>query len=436
MTNLKLFKLFAKVILMPFLILEKALTLLASLSTKSALAINLFIPAIKQIPKKLRKNSTFQLVPINQLSGFTKIAETQGGIENIALPKIVGLSNGGSISVNMPGDYLCKLNNVSFVPYSDFIRDEHGHVANEKLLRKEYDVLIPRDRDILEILEIKGKIIRLSNNKDKIHSKVAFNLMGPYSHNWAHFLAQHYPKLSFLNDVPRVEEIDLIIPKNTDPHIKYLIEYELKNYPHIRVLEVEIESEIVCEKLYHVSLGTFLGDDGYFPTPFGILISNSTIKYWNDKALQLVPKDTKQYRKIFIGRTGRRSLKNYKEVLDYFISKGFEEIFPHLISIEDKIRIFSEAKYIVGPGSSGFLNSIYSQSDTKILVFTNSFHYIDTGLPRFCSFKKHKLWFMTGKDDNLKDMNSNYEINLDDIKSFIEENNFLDNQDEVANKYI
>jgi len=425
MTKLKLFKLFAKVILMPFLILEKALTLLASLSTKSALAINLFISAIKQIPKKLRKNNTFQLVPINQLPGFTKIAEAQGGIEKIGLPKIVGLSNGGSISVNMPGDYLCKLNNVSFVPYSDFIRDEHGHVANEKLFRKEYDVLIPRDRDIIEI---KGKIIRLSNKKDKIHSKVAFNLMGTYSHNWAHFWAQYYPKLSFLNDLPKLEEIDLIIPKNTDPHIKYLIEYELKNYPHIRTLEVDIESEIVCEKLYHVLLGTFLADDAYFPTPFAILISNSTVKFWNEKALVLVPKDAKQYRKIFIGRTGGRSLKNYNEVLNFFIDKGFEEIFPHLLNIEDKIKIFSEAKYIVGPASSGFVNSIYSQSGTKILAFINSYRYLDTYGVKFSNYKKHESYFMTGKDDNLKDMNSNYEISLNDIKLFLEENNFLDNQ--------
>lgn len=423
MTTLKLFKLFAKAILMPFLILEKALTLLASLSTKSALAINLFITAIKQIPKKLKKNSTFQLVPISQLPGFTKIAETQGGIENIVLPKIVGLSNGGSISVNMPGNYLCKLNNVSFVPCSDFIRDENGHVANEKLLRKEYDVLIPRDSDIIEI---KGKIVRLANKKDKIHSKVAFNLMGTISFQWGHFLAQYYPKLSFLNDLPKSEEIDLIIPKNSDPHIKHLIEYELKNYPHIRALEVDIESEIVCEKLYHVSLGTFLGDDGYFPTPFAILISNSTMKFWNKKSMELVPSDSKQYRKIFIGRTGVRNLKNYNEVLNFFIDKGFEEIFPHLLNMEDKIRIFSEAKYIVGPASSGFANSIYSQPGTKVLAFINSFRYLDTFLAGFHNYKKHEFWFMTGKDDNLKDMNSSYEININDIKLFLEENKYLD----------
>lgn len=413
MTLLKLFKLFAKA---PFYILVKALTLLASLATKSA-------TAVKQIPKKLRKGSTFQLVPINQLPGFTKIAETQGGIEEMDLPKIVGLSNGGSISVNMPGDYLCKLNNVSFVPRSNFIRDENGHVANEKLLRKEYDVLIPLDSDIIEI---KGKIIRLAKKKNRIHSKIAFNLMGTISFNWAHFLAQYYPKLSFFNNLPKLEEIDLIIPKNTDPHIKYLIGYELKNYPHIRVLEVDIESEIVCEKLYHVSLGTFLGDSGYFPTPFAVQISNSTIKFWDEKAKELVPKDSKQYRKIFIGRTGGRNLKNYNEVLSFFIDKGFEEIFPHLLNIEDKIKIFGEAKYIVGPSSSGFVNSIYSQSGTKILAFINSWRYLGNYLVRFCNYKKHEFYYMTGKDDNLKDMSSSYEISLNDIKLFLEENNFLD----------
>jgi len=397
--------------------LIKALNLLASLSSNGA-------SVVQQIPRKLRKNSSFQLIPIDQLPGFTKIAESIGGIENIVLPKIVGLSNGGIISVNMPGNYLCKVNNVSFVPYSDFIRSENGHVANEKLHRKEYDTLIPRDRDIVEI---KGKIIRLAKKKDKIHSKVTFNLMGTYSHNWAHFLSQYYPKLSFLNDLPKDEDIDLIIPKNTDVHIKYLINFELNKCPNINILEVDIESEIVCEKLYHVSLGTFLGDEACFPTPFAILISNSTIKFWDKKAMQLAPSNSKQYRKIFIGRKGSRSLKNYTEVLNFFADLGFEEIFPHLLNIEDKIRIFNEAKYIVGPGASGFANSIFSQSGTRILAFMNSFRYLDTLLHGFSDYKNHEFWFMTGKDDNLKDMNSSYEINLNEIKLFLEEKNFLSN---------
>ena len=416
-------KAFLRVLLMPFVILSKALTFLAFLSAQSALGIDLLITAAKRTAKKLvNYNPAFQLVQINQLPGFAKIAETQGGIENIILPRIVGLSNGGCISVNMPGDYLCKLNNVSFVPFSDFIRDDNGFVANEKLLRKEYDVLIPRDCDIIEI---KDKIIRLSRKKNRIHSQAAFNLMGTYSSNWAHFFAQHYPKLDFLKNLPESEKIDLIIPKNTDPHIKYLIDHELNKYPHIGALEVDKESEIICEKLYHVSLGNLLGDDGYFPTPLECLISNSTLKFWDKKALELVPNNSKQYRKIFMGRKGHRNLKNYNEVLAYFIDKGFEEIFPHLLNMEDKIKIFSEAKYIVGPCSSGFVNSIYSQSGTKILAFINSYRYLETYIPGFSKYRKYEFWFMSGKDDNLKDMNSSYKISLDDIQLFLEENSFF-----------
>jgi capsular polysaccharide biosynthesis protein len=428
MTTLKMFKFFAKAVLMPFLLLEKALTLLASLSTKSASAINLFITAIKQIPRKLKKNSAFQLVPINQLLGYTKIAETQGGVEDVILPRIVGLSNGGRISVNMPGDYLCSLNNVSFVPFSDFIREKNGQVANEKLLRKEYDVSIPCDRDIVEIT---GKIIKLSNVKDVVNLKIAFNLMGANSGHWAHFLAQYYPKLNFLNNLPKSEDIDLVIPNETDPHIKFLIENELKNYPRISVLEVDVGTEITCDKLYHVSLGTFVADDGYIPTPFSILISNSSLSYWFKKSMELVPKDSNQYRKIFIGRKGYRNLKNYNEVLDYFVAQGFEEISPHLLSIEQKIQIFSEAKYIVGPASSGFINCIYAQTGTKLLSFINSYRYLDAYLSGFCNKKEQEFWFLTGKDDNVKDMNSSFEISLTELKLFLEEVNFFDNKNEV-----
>lgn len=412
----KILKSIAKSLLFPFYLLEKSLSFLIFF-------INKFILEIKKISKEFRSNSTFQLVQITQLSGFTKILEKNGGVENIYLPKIVGLSNGGFISVNMPSDYLCTLNNVSFVPYSDFIRDVYGYVSNEKLYRKEYDVLIPRDRDIFEM---KGQSIRLFNKKNKVYSKVAFSLLGTSSFHWAHFLAQYYPKLMFLENLPKVEEIDLIILKNTDLHIKFLIEHEIKKYPNVHILEVDDESEMICEKLYHVSLGTLVADDGYLPTPFAILISKSTLQFWKDKALELVPKESIQFRKIYLGRSGGRSLKNNDEVRDFFVSKGFEEVFPHLLSIEDKIKKFSEAKYIVGPGSSAFANNMYSKPGTKILAFMNAFRYLDTYIPEFSNYVGHEFWFMTGKDENIREMNSSYEISLQDIKKFMDDNDFLD----------
>ncbi len=418
MTVVKILTIIAKSLLFPFYFLERFLSFLALFISKSILRA-------KKVAKEFRSSNTFQLVPITQFSGFDKIITKNGGVENIYLPQIVGLSNGGFISVNMPSDYLCTLINVSFVPYSDFIRDSNGYVSNEKLYRKEYDVLIPRDRDIFEI---KGNNIRLFNKRNKVYSNVAFSLLGTISNHWAHFLAQYYPKLVFLENLSADEEIDLIIVRNTDPHIKFLIERELVKYKNIKILEVEEESEIICKKLYHVSLGTLLADDGYIPTPFAILLSKSTLQFWKEKALELVPRDSGQFRKIYLGRSGGRSIKNNDEVRDFFIYKGFEEVFPHLLSIEDKIKIFSESKYIVGPGSSAFANTMYSKPGTKILAFINTFRYLDTYIPEFSNFVGHEFWFLSGKDDNIKEMNSSYEISLEEIKTFIEANNFLDDE--------
>lgn len=419
----RLFKTLFNWFIIPFITLRKIFTYLSVLSNKAAKNTNILISNIREIPKKVKSGVNFNLIPINELTGFIKIASLSGGIERIPLPRIIGLSEGGNISVNMPEDYLCKLNNISFVPYSDFLRDGLGNVSNEKLLRKEYDVLIPRDVDLIKKEGVK---IKLSSKKAAINVKIGFNLMGTYSHHWAHFFAQYYPKLDFLKLVPVSEEIEVIIPNSTDPHIKYLIEFEVKKYQNIRILEVDVEAEIFCEKLYHVSLGTFLADDGYFPTPFAIMISKSTLQFWKDRAQELSLKDTFQYRKIFIGRTGGRSLSNNNEIKNFFIEKGFEEVFPHRLNILDKIKIFNEAKYIVGPGSSGFVNSVYAKPGTKILAFFNSYRYLDTYLPAYSFFIGQEFWFMTGKDENLNEMNSNYSISLDELKLFLKDYNFLD----------
>ena len=409
-------KFIAKSLLFPLHIVERSLGF-------GALLVGKFIGKIKTIPKKLRSKSKFQLVSITNFSGCAKIIELNGGVEKIYLPKLVGLSNGGFVSVNMPSDFLCALNNVSFIPYSDFIRNKEGQVSNEKLFRKEYDVLIPRDRDIYEIA---GQNVSLYNKKIKVYSKIGFSLLGVTSYHWAHFLAQYYPKLMFLKYLPKDENIDIIILRSTDLHIKFLIEFELKAFQNITILEVDEECEIICERLYHVSLGTLVADDGYLPTPFAILISKSTLQFWKDKALELVPKEVVQYRKIYLGRGGGRSLINNNEIRDFFITNGFEEVFPHLLSIDDKIKIFSEAKYLVGPGSSAFANNIFSKPGTKILAFMNSFRYLDTFIPEYSNFIGQEFWFMSGKDENIKEMNSSYEISLQEIEKFIEDNNFFD----------
>jgi capsular polysaccharide biosynthesis protein len=318
---------------------------------------------------------------------------------------------------------LCVLNNVSVVPNSDFIRGLNGFVSNEKLYRKEYNIFIPRDNDLLEI---KGQNIRLFNRKHKVYSNIAFSLLGTISYHWAHFLVQYYPKLMFLEHLPENEVIDIIILKNTDPHIKFLIDREIKLFKNLKILEVDEEAEIICNKLYHVSLGTFLADDGYISTPFACIISNSTLKFWKDKALEIVPKESIQFRKIYLSRSSVRTLKNSNEIEDFFVDKGFEVVFPHLISFEEKVKIFNEAKYIVGPASSAFTNVIYSKPSTKILVFINAFRNLDTYLPAFSNYIGQDLWFMTGKDDDTKAANSNYEIYLKNIENFINSSNFLD----------
>lgn len=399
----------------PFYLLEKFLLFLA-------LSINKLRSGLKLISKKINKSSVFELIPITDFIGYKKMVEKNGGVERISLPKIVGLSNGGYICVNMPSDYLYSLDNVIITPKSDFIRNFEGCVSNEKLYRKEYDVQIPLDSDIVEI---KDKKIRLFNKRSKVYSKVAFSLLGTHLGHWAHFLAQYYPKLMFFENLNKEESIDIVIPKNIDSHIKFLIENEVNKYSNFQFLEVDDDTAVHCDKLYNVNLGTFVADHGYFPTPFSIIISNSTLRFWKDRAIELTTKSEIHNRKIYLERLGNRSLINSKEIKMFFLNQGFEEVFPHLLTIEEKFKVFSEAKYIVGPGSSGFSNNIYSKKGTKILAFINSWRYLDTFLPAYCDYTEQEFWFISGKDQNIEDMNSSYEIPLQDIKSFLDDSNFL-----------
>jgi capsular polysaccharide biosynthesis protein len=87
--------------------------------------------------------------------------------------------------------------------------------------------------------------------------------------------------------------------------------------------------------------------------------------------------------------------------------------------------LFSEAKYIVGPLSSGFANAIFSQKGTKILVFSNCTRHDDMYLTKLAVFKSFDLRIIIGRQSYPDDANSEYTINMDELNSYIVDSDFI-----------
>jgi capsular polysaccharide biosynthesis protein len=78
---------------------------------------------------------------------------------------------------------------------------------------------------------------------------------------------------------------------------------------------------------------------------------------------------------IFISRQGqpRRKIINFDEVMNVLSPLGFEAVRPEELSIEDQVRIFNQAKVIVGPSGSGLANIIFAENASLVEIKPHGF---------------------------------------------------------------
>ena len=135
-------------------------------------------------------------------------------------------------------------------------------------------------------------------------------------------------------------------------------------------------------------------------------------------------KDDNFPKKIFIDRSDAkahhnkfRSIKNENEIIDYLKSVGFKSLRIGDFNFIDQIKLFSEAKEIVGLHGGGFANLVFCEPNTKVVELKNE----TTGNIIGDLAKKNKLNYnyVIGKNQNVQkhSQQGNIEISINDLKN-------------------
>jgi hypothetical protein len=106
--------------------------------------------------------------------------------------------------------------------------------------------------------------------------------------------------------------------------------------------------------------------------------------------------------------TTKRKMINEDDVVKYFNSMGFIEVFTENLNTEEKILLFNSAEHIVGPIGGGLSNVLFSNKKTKLHVL-NSPTFFDVNYRFIYSFKN--------VDYNIINISKHTEVG--DIKKFM-----------------
>jgi capsular polysaccharide biosynthesis protein len=191
-----------------------------------------------------------------------------------------------------------------------------------------------------------------------------FSLLGPYSHNYFHWLTQH---------LPRVE--DFLLWRTIDaPNAKLLL--LAPGRWQIRLLELlGVSRELTLtysERHSTAEVAAVASDPGYpgYPqlpaTPERLTWLRSRIL----TALEL--KEQQRTRRLFVSRRdsgAHRPIANEEEVAQTLEQWGFQTVALGNLEIDDQVRLFAAARIVIAAHGAGLANLVFSTAPTVIELF-------------------------------------------------------------------
>jgi len=270
------------------------------------------------------------------------------------------------IDVKYPEIYIAELNNVNIIGANYIIFDENNYCI--------YDLPFMDDENKFDLkcnntIYVDKSTTCISYDEPIETIDEGIMLISACSYNFSHFHTEVISKLCFINERKEYNNVPILIDEICFKTEAFLEEIELLNKNGRKIVPLKKGSVYKIKKL------TYISDLGIYPFQIkpGYLLKNKDCVF-SDIGIKLIHEKlsikSNIFRKLFMSRriSGNPRLENQDRVERIFAEKGYEIIFPELMSFADKLKIFSEAEIIAGVGGAGFTNNLFANKNVKIIA--------------------------------------------------------------------
>ena len=169
--------------------------------------------------------------------------------------------------------------------------------------------------------------------------------------NYHHWIIECLPKLKYIIDSEDFKNCLIILPKNLNKFQKESM--ELLQIPESRIFYFDGDP-IQVAKIYLPSMGNFSHED---------------ISWLKKSFLKKLNIQTKPEKLIYISRQDakQRRIINEKEIFEILKISGFEFYTLSDMSFIEQIKLFSQAKIIIGSHGAGLTNIIFSGPEAVLI---------------------------------------------------------------------
>ena len=228
------------------------------------------------------------------------------------------------------------------------------------------------------LIDPKSKRIRwLLHDKEPEVISAAAPFVDACAPNYAHWLTEVLPRVAtFCND-DRFEDVPIVI--NEGLHRNIMESLALVVGAEREILILPIGRALIADTLFVTSVVGYVPFDrrnnkfseyshGLFnPISFALVKEKIDISMANISNKGFPDK-------IYLRRnSGARKVVNGPEIEKYFQSIGYAIVEPEKLSFSQQVKLFGNAKVIVGSSGAALANLIFAPKDAKIFIFISKF---------------------------------------------------------------
>lgn len=210
--------------------------------------------------------------------------------------------------------------------------------------------------------------------KAQAHLPSAIHLAGRSSVNYFHWMVEYLPRMLNAIEAGVARGTPLIAPADIPESMRRAL--ELANDGYFSIHWHAPDTLLKVDKLYVPSMQSFIVDGRSLPFNMIGALSSRHLRFVRDRILQHVAKNSDDRRfpeRIYLLRGHRaRGISTEKKIGQILEREGFVALDPATWCFEDQVRLFRDAKIIVGGTGAGFTNLMFCTQSPDVLAFIGS----------------------------------------------------------------
>ena len=276
-------------------------------------------------------------------------------------------------NITVPDSYAC----TAYLPdaYLAIVKDAQIFAGTDLIIVGNMAIYDEINKEELNQSAIKSPIVSAVNAnemtinmpKGKKHINDGIHLTKDHSINYFHWLIECLSRLSLISDL----NVDIPLLVDDFLPIQFYDALDMLNSGKRKIIRMRQDYSYIIKKLYYPSRLSIVRDNYGLPVyDKDAIYSAEGVQFVRKAILAKISSEVEPSRKIFISRknSSYRQLLNSVEVENLLVSRGFEIVFPENLSFLSQVKIFSQAKIIIGQSGAGMANFIFAPKTAKVLM--------------------------------------------------------------------